>query len=130
MNAGAMFSSQKDSAFLSVIWNELDKANSLTNENDLIVDVILRSMSASDGISWRQGLQVFVQKFRKTVLPRNEESLTLFPCWSRRVKSGALSPTLSCAMARHRSYVGWYGSASSRAPELRRGPLTLGGSIS
>jgi hypothetical protein len=51
MNAGAMFSSQKDSAFLSVIWNELDKANSLSNENDLIVDVILRSMSASDGIS-------------------------------------------------------------------------------
>jgi hypothetical protein len=51
MNAGAMFSSQKDSAFLSVIWNELDKANNLSNENDLIVDVILRSMSASDGIS-------------------------------------------------------------------------------
>ncbi|HZF37796.1 MAG TPA: SPOR domain-containing protein [Blastocatellia bacterium] len=51
MNAGAMFSSQKDSAFLSVIWNELDKANNLANENDLIVDVILRSMSASDGIS-------------------------------------------------------------------------------
>jgi hypothetical protein len=51
MNAGAMYSSQKDSAFLSVIWNELDKANSLSNENDLIVDVILRSMSASDGIS-------------------------------------------------------------------------------
>jgi SPOR domain len=51
MNAGAMFSSQKDSAFISAIWNELDKANNLTNENDLIVDVILRSMSASDGIS-------------------------------------------------------------------------------
>jgi len=51
MNAGAMFSSQKDSAFLSAIWNELDKANNLSNENDLIVDVILRSMSASDGIS-------------------------------------------------------------------------------
>ncbi|HEV2664977.1 MAG TPA: SPOR domain-containing protein [Blastocatellia bacterium] len=51
MNAGAMFSSQKDSAFISAIWNELDKANSLSNENDLIVDVILRSMSASDGIS-------------------------------------------------------------------------------
>ncbi|HEX5083308.1 MAG TPA: SPOR domain-containing protein [Blastocatellia bacterium] len=51
MNAGAMFSSQKDSAFLSVIWNELDKANNLSNENDLIVDVILRSMSASEGIS-------------------------------------------------------------------------------
>jgi hypothetical protein len=51
MNGGAMFSSQQDSAFLSVIWNELDKANNLANENDLIVDVILRSMSASDGIS-------------------------------------------------------------------------------
>jgi len=51
MNAGAMFSSQKDSAFISAIWNELDKANNLANENDLIVDVILRSMSASDGIS-------------------------------------------------------------------------------
>jgi SPOR domain len=51
MNAGAMFSSQKDSAFISAIWNELDKANNLANENDLIVDVILRSMSSSDGIS-------------------------------------------------------------------------------
>ena len=51
MNAGAMFSSQKDSAFLSAIWNELDKANNPVTENDLIVDVILRSMSASDGIS-------------------------------------------------------------------------------
>ncbi len=51
MNAGAMFSSQKDSAFLSAIWNELDKANNPANENDLIVNVILRSMSASDGIS-------------------------------------------------------------------------------
>jgi len=51
MNAGAMFSSQKDTAFLSAIWNELDKANNTSNENDLIVDVILRSMSSSDGIS-------------------------------------------------------------------------------
>jgi sporulation related protein len=51
MNAGATFSSDKDSAFLNVIWNELDKANNLSNENDLIVDVILRSMSASEGIS-------------------------------------------------------------------------------
>ncbi len=51
MNAGAMFSSQKDSAFLSAIWNELDKANNPANENDVIVDVILKSMSASDGIS-------------------------------------------------------------------------------
>ncbi|HEY8461177.1 MAG TPA: SPOR domain-containing protein [Blastocatellia bacterium] len=51
MSAGATFSSDKDSAFLNVIWNELDKANNLSNENDMIVDVILRSMSASEGIS-------------------------------------------------------------------------------
>jgi hypothetical protein len=51
MNAGAMFSSEKDGAFLNVIWNELDKANNLANENDLIVDVILNGISASDGIS-------------------------------------------------------------------------------
>jgi hypothetical protein len=49
MSAGAMFTSQKDAAFLTAIWNELDKANNPANENDLIVEVILRSMSTSDG---------------------------------------------------------------------------------
>jgi len=49
MSAGAMFTSQKDAAFLTAVWNELDKANNPSNENDLIVEVILRSMSSSDG---------------------------------------------------------------------------------
>jgi len=49
MSAGAMFTSQKDAAFLTAIWNELDKANNPANENDLIVEVILKSMSSSDG---------------------------------------------------------------------------------
>jgi len=50
INAGAMFISQKDAAFLQAIWNELDKANNPSNENDLIVEVILKSMSSGDGI--------------------------------------------------------------------------------
>ncbi len=49
MSAGAMFTSQKDAAFLTAVWNELDKANNPANENDLIIEVILRSMSSSDG---------------------------------------------------------------------------------
>jgi len=49
MSAGAMFTSQKDAAFLTAVWNELDKANNPANENDLIVEVIMRSMSSSDG---------------------------------------------------------------------------------
>jgi len=49
MSAGAMFTSQKDAAFLTAVWNELDKANNPANENDLIVEVILKSMSSSDG---------------------------------------------------------------------------------
>jgi sporulation related protein len=51
MNAGATFSSEKDAAFLNIIWNELDRANNPTDENDLIVNVILNGMSASDGVS-------------------------------------------------------------------------------
>ncbi len=49
INAGALFKSSEDSAFLNAIWNELDKANSATNDNDLIVDVILKSMKSGDG---------------------------------------------------------------------------------
>jgi len=49
VNAGAMFISQKDAAFLNAIWNELDKANNPANENDLIIEVILKSMSSGDG---------------------------------------------------------------------------------
>lgn len=49
INAGAQFQSSEDSAFLQVIWNELDKANNPTNDNDLIIDVILKSMRSGDG---------------------------------------------------------------------------------
>src|SRR5262249_27255587 len=49
INAGAVFKSPEDSAFLNAIWNELDKANSPTNDNDLIIDVILKSMKSGDG---------------------------------------------------------------------------------
>ncbi|MEO6725809.1 MAG: SPOR domain-containing protein [Blastocatellia bacterium] len=49
INAGALFKSPEDSAFLNAIWNELDKANSATNDNDLIVDVIVKSMRSGDG---------------------------------------------------------------------------------
>jgi hypothetical protein len=45
--------------------------------------------SASAGISSRQGLQVFVQKFTTTVLPRKLESLTGRPSMSGSSKSGA-----------------------------------------
>jgi hypothetical protein len=49
INAGALFKSPEDSAFLNAIWNELDKANSATNDNDLIVDVIIKSMRSGEG---------------------------------------------------------------------------------
>ncbi len=49
MNAGALFQSQEDAAFLNAVWNELDKANNPSNDNDLIVEVILKSMQSSDG---------------------------------------------------------------------------------
>jgi len=48
-NAGSLFKSYQDSAFINAIWNSLDKANSPENDNDLICEVILRSMEASDG---------------------------------------------------------------------------------
>jgi len=49
VNAGALFQSPEDSAFLNAIWNELEKANSPTNDNNLIVDVILKSMKSGEG---------------------------------------------------------------------------------
>ncbi|MDQ3009604.1 MAG: SPOR domain-containing protein [Acidobacteriota bacterium] len=49
INAGALFKSPEDAAFLNAIWNELDKANSATNDNDLIVDVIVKSMRSGEG---------------------------------------------------------------------------------
>ncbi|HKQ75520.1 MAG TPA: SPOR domain-containing protein [Blastocatellia bacterium] len=49
MSAGAVFTSQRDAAFLYTVWNELDKANNPANENDVIVEVILKGMSLGDG---------------------------------------------------------------------------------
>ncbi|MCG3161056.1 MAG: hypothetical protein JMDDDDMK_02174 [Acidobacteria bacterium] len=49
VNAGAMFKSQEDVAFLNAIWNELDKANNPESNNELIVEVILKSMASGDG---------------------------------------------------------------------------------
>lgn len=49
VGAGALFQSNQDSAFTHAIWNNLDKANSPDNDNDLIVELILRSMGSGDG---------------------------------------------------------------------------------
>lgn len=64
INAGALFKSPEDSAFLNAIWNELDKANSPTNDNDLIVDVIVKSMRSGDGTKTMEevGRKVFEDK--------------------------------------------------------------------
>jgi hypothetical protein len=51
LSAGATFTSEKDGAFLNVIWNELSGANNPADENDLVVNAILNGMSASDGLS-------------------------------------------------------------------------------
>ena len=49
INAGALFRSPSDGAFLNVIWNPLDQANSTDHDNDLIIELILRSMSSGEG---------------------------------------------------------------------------------
>ena len=49
VNAGAFFKSYQDSAFINAIWNNLEKANSPENDNDLIVELILKSMGSGDG---------------------------------------------------------------------------------
>ncbi|MGH9767129.1 MAG: SPOR domain-containing protein [Blastocatellia bacterium] len=50
IDAGAMFSSQKGASFLYAVWNKLEKANNPSSENDLIVEVILKSMSSGNGL--------------------------------------------------------------------------------
>ena len=49
VNAGAFFKSYQDSAFINAIWNNLEKANSPENDNDLIVELIVKSMGSGDG---------------------------------------------------------------------------------
>jgi hypothetical protein len=54
VNAGALFKSSEDSAFLNAIWNKLEKANSQDNDNDLIVEIILKSMSSGEGTQLKE----------------------------------------------------------------------------
>jgi hypothetical protein len=51
MSAGATFTSEKDGAFLNIIWNELDRANNPADDNDSVVNTILNGMSTSEGVS-------------------------------------------------------------------------------
>ena len=51
MSAGATFISEKDGAFLNVIWNELDRGNNPVDDNDSVVNAILNGMSTSEGVS-------------------------------------------------------------------------------
>jgi SPOR domain len=46
VSAGAVFKSAQDSAFITAIWNSLEKANSPEQDNDLIVQLILQSMGS------------------------------------------------------------------------------------
>ena len=48
-DAGSVFKSNQDLAFINAIWLSLDKANGPENDNNLIVEVILNNMEASDG---------------------------------------------------------------------------------
>jgi SPOR domain len=48
-NAGSLFKSYQDSAFINAIWIALDKANGPENDNDLMVDVVLSSLETNDG---------------------------------------------------------------------------------
>jgi hypothetical protein len=47
IDAGATFKSNEDAAFLSVIWNGLEGANSARHDNNLIVELIIKSMGTS-----------------------------------------------------------------------------------
>lgn len=48
-DAGAVFKSSEDAAFLTAIWNRVEGANRQTLDNDLIAGLILKSMGASPG---------------------------------------------------------------------------------
>jgi SPOR domain len=49
VSAGALFKSAQDSAFITAIWNNLEKANSPEQDNNLIVELILQSMGSDSG---------------------------------------------------------------------------------
>jgi SPOR domain len=49
VSAGAVFKSYQEAAFITSIWNSLEKANSPEQDNDLIVQLILQSMGSDAG---------------------------------------------------------------------------------
>jgi SPOR domain len=49
VSSGALFKSAQDSAFITAIWNNLEKANSPEQDNNLIVELILQSMGSDSG---------------------------------------------------------------------------------
>jgi hypothetical protein len=53
IDAGAVFRSQEDVAFMNAIWNSLKNANSPSYDNNLIVDLVIKSLSSGTGL---QGL--------------------------------------------------------------------------
>ena len=53
IDAGAIFRSQEDAAFTHAIWNSLKNANSPAYDNNLIVDLVIKSIGNSSGM---QGL--------------------------------------------------------------------------
>ncbi len=53
IDAGAVFRSQEDVAFMNAIWNSLKNANSPAYDNNLIVDLVIKSLSSGTGL---QGL--------------------------------------------------------------------------
>lgn len=53
IDAGAVFRSQEDVAFMNAIWNSLKNANSPAYDNNLIVDLVIKSLSSGAGL---QGL--------------------------------------------------------------------------
>jgi SPOR domain len=46
VSAGAVFKSAQDTAFITAIWNNVEKANSPEQDNDLITKLILESMAS------------------------------------------------------------------------------------
>ncbi len=53
IDSGAIFRSQEDAAFSHAIWNSLKNANSPAYDNNLIVDLVIKSIGNSEGM---QGL--------------------------------------------------------------------------
>jgi hypothetical protein len=49
VSTGAVFKSYQETAFITAIWNNLEKANSPEQDNDLIVELILKSMGSDAG---------------------------------------------------------------------------------